>query len=159
MAKKDIHEVQDKMVEPHTISINHVQEAYASWSIDILIYIVVLNLFVEYSEAIVIESFTISILTAFLLKLMLEFFERLEWMNLRFFQKKEGTALMVFGFVVILSILVLSKFIILEVVNLVFGDLVELGHFLDVIALILTMIAARALAVWTYNRLGKVKVS
>ena len=157
MSKQDIQEVQDKMVETHTISINHLQEAYASWSIDILIYIVVLNLFVEYSDAIVIESFTISILTAILLKLMLEFFERLEWMNLRFFQEKEGTAWTVVGFVVILSILILSKFIILEVVNFVFGDLVELGHFLDVIALILTMIAARALAVWIYNRLGKVK--
>ncbi len=159
MSKQDIHQVQDKMVETHTISINPLQEAYASWSIDILIYIVVLNLFVEYSDAIVIESFTISILTAILLKLMLEFFERLEWMNLRFFQKKEGTVWTVVGFFVILSILILSKFIILEVVNFVFGDLVELGHFLDVIALILTMIAARALAVCIYNRLGKLNGS
>jgi hypothetical protein len=155
MSEYDVRDTRDKMLETHTITITHLQEVYASWYVDILIYIVVLNLFVEFSEAIFIDSFTISILTAILLKLLLEFFERLEWSNLRYFQQKEGTAWKVLGIVVIASILVLSKFVILEVVNLVFGDRVELGHFLDVIALILTMIIARALAVWIYRWLGK----
>lgn len=159
VSEDDVQDTRDKMLETHTITINHLQETYVSWYVDILIYIVVLNLFVEYSEAIFIDSFTISILTAILLKLLLEFFERLEWTNLRYFQQKEGTAWKVLGFVVIASILILSKFIILEVVNFVFGDRVELGHFLDVIVLILTMIIARALAVWVYKRLGDINVS
>lgn len=44
------------------------QRSFASWMTDVLVYIVVLNLYVEYSESKVIDSFTISILTALLLK-------------------------------------------------------------------------------------------
>ena len=40
------------------------QEIFLSWTSDVLIYIVVLNLFVEYNPKIVIDSFTISIFTA-----------------------------------------------------------------------------------------------
>ena len=60
----------------------------------------------------------------------------------------------ILGFVVIFSILFLSKFLILEIVNLVFGDRVELGHFVEVVVLIVSMILARAIADWIYKRLG-----
>ncbi len=40
------------------------QARFADFMTDVLVYIVVLNLFVEYVDAIVIDSFTISILTA-----------------------------------------------------------------------------------------------
>lgn len=39
----------------------HAQEWYLSWTVDLLVYTVVLNLFDEYVEGVVIESFTISI--------------------------------------------------------------------------------------------------
>ena len=55
---------------------------------------------------------------------------------------------------VIFLILFLSKFLILEIVNLVFGDRVELGHFVELVVLIVTMIVARAIADWIYRRLG-----
>jgi hypothetical protein len=53
-------------------TITSAQARYASWVADVLVYIVVLNLFVEFVDAIVIESFWISILTAILLKLLLD---------------------------------------------------------------------------------------
>jgi hypothetical protein len=40
------------------------QTAFLSWMTDVLIYVVVINLFVEYLPTVVIESFTISVLTA-----------------------------------------------------------------------------------------------
>ena len=40
------------------------QRIFASWTSDVLVYIVVLNLFVEFVDAVVIDSFWISILTA-----------------------------------------------------------------------------------------------
>lgn len=55
---------------------------------------------------------------------------------------------------VTLTLLVLGKLLILEVVNLVFGDRAELGHFVIVLVLILTMIITRAVAVWIYTRPG-----
>jgi hypothetical protein len=40
--------------------------------VDLFVYVVVLNLFVEYFPAVVSESFTLSLLTAILLKAVLE---------------------------------------------------------------------------------------
>ena len=136
------------------VTITRAQKTYVSWYADILIYTVVLNLFEEYSEAIRIESFTISLLTAILLKALLALVGRFEHRVHHYFEQKEGTFWKVLGFVVIFSILFLSKFLILEIVNLVFGDRVELGHFVEVVVLIVSMIIARAIADWIYRRLG-----
>jgi hypothetical protein len=125
-----------------------------SWYVDVLIYTIVLNLFDEYVEAVHIDSFTISLLTALLLKLMLVFIGRFEHRVHHWFDQKEGTAWRILGTLTILVILILGKLLILEAVNWVFGDRVELGHFVTVLVLILTMIVARALAEWVYRQLG-----
>ena len=140
--------------DTRTVTITKAQEAYVSWYVDVLIYTVVLNLFVEYSEAVKIDSFTISILTALLLKLILVFLERIEGRVHHYFEQKAGTVWKVVGFVVTITILILGKLFILEAVNFVFGDRVELGHFVEVLVLILAMIVTRAIAVWFYKRLG-----
>ena len=54
------------------------QMIFASWTKDVLIYIIVLNLFVEFNSKIIIDSFTISIFTAILLKILLEVILKLE---------------------------------------------------------------------------------
>ncbi len=140
--------------DTRTVTITRAQEVYVSWYVDVLIYTIVLNLFVEYSEAVKIDSFTISVLTALLLKLILVFLERIENRVHHYFDQKEGTAFKVLGFVITIAILILGKLFILEAVNFVFGDRVELGHFVEVLVLILTMIIARAVADWFYRRLG-----
>ena len=136
------------------VTITQAQKTYVSWYADILIYTVVLNLFVEYVDKVNIESFTISILTAILLKALLTLVGRFEHRVHHYFEQKEGTAWKILGFLVIFSILFLSKLLILEIVDLVFGDLVELGHFVEIVALIVTMIVTRAIADWVYRRLG-----
>jgi hypothetical protein len=47
--------------------------------------------------------------------------------------------------IVVLAIIFAGKLLIPEVVNLVFGDDIELGQTVEVIALIITMMAARPL--------------
>ena len=136
------------------VTITRAQQTYVDWYVDILVYTVVLNLFVEYVEAIQIDSFTISLLTAILLKALLAIVGRFEHRVHHYFEQKEGTFWKILGLVAIFSILFLSKFLILEIVDLVFGDRVELGHFIEVVALIISMIVARALADWIYKRLG-----
>jgi len=140
--------------ETNTITITTAQRRFASWMTDVLVYIVVLNLFVEHHRAIEIDSFTISIFTAILLKLMLDLIGRFEHRMRHWFQQREGTAWTVLGYVAFFAVLFLGKLLILEVVDIVFGDNVELGHFLDVVILIITMIAARELFAWIYRRLG-----
>ena len=130
------------------------QLRFASWMTDVLAYTVVLNFFVEYSNAIVIDSFTISLLTAVLLKLLLDVLSGVEHRVARFFQQREGTLSKVLGFISVFGILFLSKFLILEIVDIVFGDHVDLGHFIDVVVLIVAMIVVRRLMGWVYQRLG-----
>ena len=144
------------MTEPDSalVGISRRQALFADWMTDVLVYIVVLNLFVEYVDAIVIDSFTISILTAILLKAMLDRLVGLEERVREFFAQKEGTIFRVLSVVSVLTILFLGKLLILEVVNFVFGDHVELGHFIDVVALIIGMMGARWYVQWIYERLG-----
>ena len=136
-------------------TITKAQARYASWVTDVLVYIVVLNLFIEFADAIFIESFWTSILTAVLLKLLLDALVGVEHRVGRYFHDRQGSVSRALGFISIFSILFFSKFLILEVVNVVFGDEVNLGHFIEIAVLIVTMIAARGAMQWIYERLGE----
>jgi hypothetical protein len=140
---------------PMYITITRDQERFASWMTDVLVYTVVLNLFVEYADAIVIDSFTISILTAVLLKALLDVIGGLEHRVAAYFKARQGTLYQVLGAISVFGILFLSKFVILEVVNIVFGDHVDLGHLIDIIMLIVAMIVARLIVRQIYIRLGE----
>ncbi|MFV1990619.1 MAG: hypothetical protein ACC652_07745 [Acidimicrobiales bacterium] len=131
------------------------QYQFASWTADVLVYIVVLNLFVEFVDAIIIESFWISILTAVLLKGLLDAVVGLEHRVGEFFELREGSTAKILRFGSQFLILFTSKFIILEIVNLVFGEVVELGNFLDVLVLIIGMMLARAIVKRIYLSLGE----
>lgn len=130
------------------------QQRFASWMTDVLVYIVVLNLFVEFNDAIVIDSFWISILTAVLLVALLDVVVGIEHRAKGYFDRKDGMLFRVVGLVVTFLILFTSKLLILEIVNFVFGEHVSLGHFLDVLALIIAMMVARAIAGRIYKGLG-----
>ena len=119
-----------------------------------LVFIVVLNLFVEYQPKVITESFTISIFTAVVLKLLIDAIARLEHHVSGWFKRREGSGWRLLGLVTMFAILFFSKFVILEVIDIVFGDRVTLGGFIEVLVLVLTMILARLGLTWTYRRLG-----
>ena len=48
-----------------------------------------------------------------------------------------------------------SKFLILEIVDIVFGEHVELGKFLDVIVLVIALMVAREVFQWIYLAFGE----
>ena len=131
------------------------QRRFASWMADVLVYVVVLNLFVEYVDAVVIDSFAISILTAVLLKLLLDVIVGLEHRVSGFFRRRSGTVFRILELVSAWAILFLSKFALLEIVDIVFGDEVELGGLLEVILLVIALIATRQLFQSIYERLGE----
>src|SRR5690348_4876317 len=93
------------------------QVRFVSWVSEVLVDIVVLNLFVEFVHTIVIDSFVISILTALLLKLMVDAVKGLEHAVSASLAAKEGAAWRPLRYVAVWLILFLSKFVILEVVN------------------------------------------
>ena len=137
------------------IRVTRGQELFASWVTDVLVYVLVLNLFVEYVPKVVTESFTISIFTAVVLKLLIDTIARLERRVRGWFAEREGPIWRALGVAVVFSILFISKFVVLEIIDVVFGDRVSLGGFIEVALLVVTMILARRSVTWVYRRLGE----
>ena len=112
--------------------------------VDVLVYVVVLNLFVEYFPQVLSESFTLSLLTAVLLKGILEIVVAAKnWAKARFRAASTPSG-KVIAAVMLWLVLFGSKFLVLEAVALVFGNRVSLGGFFSVTLLILTLLLSRA---------------
>ncbi len=149
-------ETHDDLTDP--VAANRSQRLFLSWITAILLNIVVLGLFVEYSNSIITDSFTIVILTAFVLKALLSITLAVEHRVRNFFWKRDGLAFRVAGFLAAWAILFSSKFAILEVMNFIFRDHVEIAGFIPLIVLIVTMIAVEWTAEAIYNRLAYVRI-
>ena len=126
------------------------QALFASWVTDVLLYIVILNLFVQYVPKVITESFT-----AVVLKLLIEVISRLEHRIRGWFDQREGQVWRALGVVTMFSILFLSKFVVLEVIDIIFGERVSLGGFIEVVVLVLSLILGRLGVRWVYGRLGQ----
>ena len=113
--------------------------------VDVLVYVVVLNLAIEYVPSVISETFTISLLTAVLLKVVLELVLAVKERVLGRLHGATTRAGKVAGAVSLWLVAVGSKFVVLELVDLVFRGSVELGGFIQVTLLILTLLASRAL--------------
>ena len=112
--------------------------------VDVFVYVVVLNLFVEYLPQVLSETFTLSLLTAVLLKGVLEVVVAAKnWAKARFRQASTPLGKMVAA-VLLWVVLFGSKFIDLEAVALVFDARVSLGGFFSVTLLILALLLSRA---------------
>lgn len=121
-----------------------VEPRAAAAVVDVLVYVVVLNLFVEHLPQVIAETFTLSLLTAVLLKAVLEVVVAAkDRVKARF--RAAGTPVAKVGAGLLLWLVLFgSKFAVLEVVDLVFGDAVRLGGFFSVTLLILVLLLARA---------------
>ena len=112
--------------------------------VDVFVYVVVLNLFVEYLPQVLSETFTLSLLTAVLLKGVLEVVVAAKnWAKARFRQASTPIGKIVAA-VLLWVVLFGSKFLVLEAVALVFDARVSLGGFFSVTLLILALLLSRA---------------
>ncbi|GAA4734814.1 hypothetical protein GCM10023328_13560 [Modestobacter marinus] len=112
--------------------------------VDVFVYVVVLNLFVQYLPSVLSESFTVSLLTAVLLKVVLEGVVAVKKRAVGLFVRAPTPARRIGAAVLLWSVLIGSKIAVLEVVDVVFGSRVSLGGFLPVTALVVTLLASRA---------------
>ena len=121
-----------------------VEPDLAAAVVDVFVYVVVLNLFVEYVPQILTETFTISLLTAVLLKGVLEVvLVAKNRVKTRFKQASTPAGKVVAAFM-LWAVLFGSKFLVLEAVGLVFGARVSLGGFFSVTFLIVVLMLSRA---------------
>ena len=137
--------------EPDTAGESHVRRGpLRAWIIarpadviDVFVYVVVLNLAIQYLPAVISESFTLSLLTAALLKVTLELvlllkgavLARLRGATTRL--AKTTSALMLWG------VAAGSKLVVLWLIDIVFRGSVSLGGFIPVTLLVISLLLSR----------------
>jgi hypothetical protein len=112
--------------------------------IDLFVYVVVLNLAVEYTPSVISESFSLSLLTAALLKIVLELVILLKGQIVRRLRAADTRRAKVAAAVSLWAVAAGSKLAVLELVDLVFGDAVSLGGFVPVTLLVGALLVSRA---------------
>ncbi|GGM40795.1 hypothetical protein [Microbacterium saperdae] len=111
--------------------------------VDVLVYLVVLGAFSQLFPAVISETFLLALLTAILLKIVLEIVVWVKSKALARVRSEGAVASRVIGVVVLVLVLPGSKFLVLELVDLVFGDAVQLGGFFLVTLLIIVLMLSR----------------
>jgi len=133
------------------------QTLFVRYILAVLIDLVVLNLFNEYSKNVEIETFTISLLAAVLLQVLLKLTLVLEHRIAAWFKTRPGIFWTVARFLTAWLILFGSKFVILEAINIAFGDSVKflgaLHGVLTLIVVLIVMILAEEVVARIYRRL------
>ena len=134
------------------------QRLFVRYFTAILIDLVVLNLFAEYSDQVVVDTFTTSLLAAVLLQLLLKLTIAVEHKVAGYFKSKPGRWMVFLRFFFAWLVLFGSKFVILEALALAFGDKVQFhGMFHGIVVLIVivvVMLVAEEAIVRLYRRLG-----
>ena len=111
---------------------------------DVFVYLVVLGVFSELFPRVISETFLLALLTAILLKVVLELVlvvKKRVVARIRAAPTPVGRVVNALSLVLVMAG---SKFLVLELTALAFGDFVQLGGFFSVTALILTLMLARA---------------
>lgn len=112
--------------------------------VDVFVYVVVLNLAVQFVPTVISETFTLSLLTAALLKVTLDVVLVMKQALLRTWRTARSPTART---CVILGLWVVaagSKLLVLELIARVFDGSVQLGGVIAVTALVVVMLAARA---------------
>ena len=134
------------------------QRVFNRYLIATLIDLVVLNLFVEYWEHVVAASFTITLLAAVLLQVLLKLTIALEHRLAAYFNARQGGFARFMRYFTAWLVLFGSKFVILEALAFAFSDDLRFGGpFHGIVALIVvvvTMLVVEAAIVMFYRRLG-----
>ena len=111
--------------------------------VDVFVYLVVLGAFTQLFPQVISESFLLALLTAILLKVVLDLVLWVKKNIVGRIKTTKSASVRVINVAALLLVLPGSKFVVLELVALVFGDAVQLGGFYQVTALILVLMLAR----------------
>ena len=135
------------------------QQLFLKYTLIVLVDLVVLGLFNQYWDYVFIETFIIALLTAILLQFLMQVAIKIEHIAADYlFGGKSGTQVKVMRAVSAWAIIFVSKLVILEAINLSFGDSVVFsGPIHGVVAFLTVVIAiiiAEQLIAWIYRSLA-----
>jgi hypothetical protein len=109
----------------------------------VLVYLVVLGAFIQLFPDVISETFLLALLTAILLKVVLELVLWAKKKIVARIRSAETRRVRIVSLITLLLVLPGSKFLVLALVDLAFGDAVRLGGFFQVTALIIVLMLAR----------------
>jgi hypothetical protein len=139
-------------------TLSNKQRLFVRYFTAVLIDLVVLNLFAEYSTKVYIDSFTTSLLAAIVLQILLKLTIAIEHKVGAFYKTRPGAFNTFLRFFFAWLLLFGSKFVILEAITLFFGDDVRFtGRFNGIVTLIVVIVAmlvAEEVVVRLYRKLG-----
>ncbi len=149
---------QEKDLSKPIVSANKKQIIFIRLFTAVLIDLVVLNVFDEFWENVIIKSFTISLLAALLLQILLKITIRIEHRISAFFDALSGRFYKVLKIISLWAVLFGSKFFILWVIDIAFGnEVLFLGPVHGVITfivVIVVMLAAESIVARLTRKLG-----
>lgn len=141
-----------------TDEINNSQKLFVRYLVAVLIDLTVLNLFDEFWDLVTIEPFSVSVLAAILLQVLLKATLVLEHKVAAYFNAKSGGFAKFMRFFTAWLILFGSKFVMLGAIDFAFGDDVlftgPLHGVVSFIVVVMVMLAAEEIGVRIYRRLG-----
>ena len=124
-----------------TIPMSNHQYFFMRLFFAVLVDLMVLGLFNEFWENVVFDSFSLTLIAALLLQVLLKLTIKIEHKVGLYFKKKTGVLPKVLRFFSAWAILFFSKLIILEAINYLFGDHIQfLGPWHGVVAFIVVVI-------------------
>ena len=142
-----------------TEEIKSSQKLFVRYLVAVLIDLTVLNLFDEFWDLVTIEPFSVSMLAAILLQVLLKATLVLEHKVAAYFNAKSGGFARFMRFFTAWLILFGSKFVMLGAIDFAFGDDVlftgPLHGVVSFIVVVMVMLAAEEVAVRIYRRLGR----
>jgi len=112
--------------------------------VDFFVYVVVLNLAVQYLPRVISETFTLSLLTAALLKVTLEVVLRVKAAVLARLRAATSPLAKAAFAVALWAVAAGSKLVVLWLIDIAFGGSVTLGGFVPVTLLVVALLLARA---------------
>jgi len=141
-----------------TEEMNNSQRLFVRYLVAVLIDLTVLNLFDEFWALVTVDPFSVSVLAAILLQVLLKATLVLEHKVAAWFNTKSGGFARFMRYFTAWLILFGSKFVMLGAVDFAFGDDVlfmgPLHGVVSFIVVIIVMLAAEEVAVRIYRRLG-----
>ncbi len=150
---------QEKQPSTTARSFSHRQLLFLKYTLMVLIDLVVLGLFNQYWNLVFIETFTIAMLTAMLLQFLMQVAIRIEHITADYlFGGKSGTHVKVMRGVSAWAIIFVSKLVILEAINISFGDSVvfsgPIHGLVAFLTVVIVIIIAEQGVIWIYRSLA-----
>jgi hypothetical protein len=141
-----------------TEEMNNSQKLFVRYLVAVLIDLTVLNLFDEFWALVTVDPFSVSVLAAILLQVLLKATLVLEHKVAAWFNAKSGGFARFMRYFTAWLILFGSKFVMLGAIDFAFGDDVlfmgPLHGVVSFIVVVMVMLVAEEVAVRIYRRLG-----